>query len=79
MSTAADVEAQPARARALEAAGAEVLAADGGVAGALAALARRGVQSLVLEGGPGLHRAAWLAGVVDRVRIWITPPNASDP
>jgi len=73
VSTAADVEAQPARARALEAAGAEVLAADGGVAGALRRLVRRGVQSLVIEGGPGLHRAAWTAGVVDRVRIWITP------
>ena len=73
VSTAADVGAQPTRARALEAAGAEILAVEGGVAGALAALGRRGVQSLVIEGGPALHLAVWRAQVVDRVRLWITP------
>ena len=73
VSTAADVEAQPARVRALEAAGVEILAVGGEVAGALAALGRRGVQSLVIEGGPALHLAVWRAQVVDRVRLWITP------
>jgi len=72
VTTTAGVEAQPARARALEAAGAELLAAGGDIASALGALTRRGVQSLVIEGGPALHAAAWRAGVVDRVRIWIT-------
>jgi len=73
VSTSAGVEAQPGHARTLAAAGADILVADGGVDVALAALVGRGVQSLVIEGGPGLHRAAWLAGVVDRVRVWITP------
>jgi diaminohydroxyphosphoribosylaminopyrimidine deaminase/5-amino-6-(5-phosphoribosylamino)uracil reductase len=31
------------------------------------------VQSIVVEGGPALHAAFWTAGLVDRVRLWITP------
>jgi diaminohydroxyphosphoribosylaminopyrimidine deaminase/5-amino-6-(5-phosphoribosylamino)uracil reductase len=73
VTTAADVAAHVTRARTLEAAGAELLVVEGGVAGALAALGRRGVQSLVIEGGPCLQDAAWQAAVVDRVRVWITP------
>jgi len=72
VTTAAGAEAQAARARALEAAGAELLVAEG-LSLALEALALRGVQSLVVEGGPTLHAAVWGAGLVDRVRIWITP------
>jgi diaminohydroxyphosphoribosylaminopyrimidine deaminase/5-amino-6-(5-phosphoribosylamino)uracil reductase len=73
VTTAAGAEAQAARARELEAAGAEILIADEGISFALEALARRGVQSLVVEGGPLLHAAVWRAGLVDRVRVWITP------
>jgi diaminohydroxyphosphoribosylaminopyrimidine deaminase/5-amino-6-(5-phosphoribosylamino)uracil reductase len=73
VTTAADVEAQRARAGALEAAGGELLVVDGGVADALTGLGRLGLQSLVIEGGPCLQAAAWQAGVVDRVRIWVTP------
>ena len=73
VTTASGAEAQATRARELEAAGAELLVAGEGVSDALAALARRGVQSLVVEGGPALHAAVWRAGLVDRVRIWITP------
>ena len=32
-----------------------------------------GVTSLLLEGGPALHAAAWTAGVVDRVRCYVSP------
>lgn len=62
------------RLRRLEEAGAEVVALDGGGIGeALRHLGRRGIASLVLEGGTTVHRAAWEAGVVDRVRIFIAP------
>lgn len=39
----------------------------------LARLANDGVLSLLVEGGPALHRAFWDAGVVDRVQIIETP------
>ena len=41
--------------------------------GAMARLAARGVTSLVLEGGRRLHEAAWRAGVVDRVQVYVAP------
>ena len=47
--------------------GVEVLATDGTIAGALGALVKRGVHSLLVEGGPTLQAACWAAGVVDRV------------
>jgi diaminohydroxyphosphoribosylaminopyrimidine deaminase/5-amino-6-(5-phosphoribosylamino)uracil reductase len=40
---------------------------------ALRQLAAREIMSLVLEGGPTLHRAAWLAGVVDCVHLYVAP------
>ena len=40
---------------------------------ALGSLATEGVASLMLEGGPTLHHAAWKAGVVDRVQTFRTP------
>jgi diaminohydroxyphosphoribosylaminopyrimidine deaminase / 5-amino-6-(5-phosphoribosylamino)uracil reductase len=36
-------------------------------------LAERDVQSLLVEGGPTLHRAFWDAGVIDRVQVIETP------
>lgn len=43
------------------------------VAAALERLASEGVTSIVIEGGPSLHRAAWREGVVDRVEMIVTP------
>jgi diaminohydroxyphosphoribosylaminopyrimidine deaminase/5-amino-6-(5-phosphoribosylamino)uracil reductase len=40
---------------------------------ALADLAARGLHSLVLEGGATLHAAAWDAGVVDYVQLYVAP------
>ena len=36
-------------------------------------LAARGVTSLVLEGGRLVHEAAWEAGLVDRVQVFVAP------
>jgi diaminohydroxyphosphoribosylaminopyrimidine deaminase/5-amino-6-(5-phosphoribosylamino)uracil reductase len=60
--------------RALEAAGADVVVAgDGSLRGVLAALARRQVGSLLLEGGAAVHAAAWDEDIVDFVRLYIAP------
>ena len=66
------------RAELLLAAGAQIElidndAAEGFLPLALSRLLSMGVTSLVLEGGPTLHAAAWAAGVVDRVQIFTTP------
>lgn len=72
--TRAGVDAAPERARAFEKAGARLLVLDTrDVAAALERLLEFDVQSLVIEGGAGLHRAAWRAGVVDRIEAWMTP------
>lgn len=57
----------------LEARGAEVVVSDGTVQGGLAVLAARGITSVLLEGGAGLHAAAWDEGVVDLLRLYVTP------
>jgi diaminohydroxyphosphoribosylaminopyrimidine deaminase/5-amino-6-(5-phosphoribosylamino)uracil reductase len=69
--TEQDDPASPRR-RVLETAGAEVLAAPGGLAAALELLGRRGITSLLVEGGPSLHAAFWRAGLVDRVQVYVT-------
>ncbi len=62
------------RAAALREAGATLIELDEPALGpALAALAGQGIQALLLEGGPTLHRAALAAGLVDAVRIVVTP------
>jgi diaminohydroxyphosphoribosylaminopyrimidine deaminase/5-amino-6-(5-phosphoribosylamino)uracil reductase len=43
------------------------------LAAAVERLAESGVTSLMLEGGPALHRAAWDEGIIDRVQIFVTP------
>ena len=65
----------PARAQALTNRGVTLLArADtSALATAVPALLPHGVTSLLLEGGAALHAAAWSAGVVDRVRCYVTP------
>jgi diaminohydroxyphosphoribosylaminopyrimidine deaminase/5-amino-6-(5-phosphoribosylamino)uracil reductase len=65
------------RAEALDRAGATVLAFDDPTMGeALRALGERGIQSVVLEGGPAVHQAAWDAGLVDYVQLYIAPVAA---
>jgi len=65
---------QAARAAALADAGATlVTAAPHDMGDALRALLRAGVTSLLLEGGAQVHRAAWEADVVDRVRCYVAP------
>lgn len=73
LGTAAAVEARPEPVAALIAAGAQVVATDGSVADGLRRLAGLGVHSLLLEGGARLHRAAWEAGMIDEVRLFIAP------
>ena len=60
--------------RALTAAGAIVLAQETpGIAGALALLPSRGIQSLLIEGGAALHTACWDAALVDYVQLYQAP------
>jgi diaminohydroxyphosphoribosylaminopyrimidine deaminase/5-amino-6-(5-phosphoribosylamino)uracil reductase len=66
------VSAEHARAEALRASGAELLLLSvPTVETALRELARRGISSLIVEGGASLHRACWHAGVVDRVQLFV--------
>jgi len=72
--TSADAAGNPALREPLEARGAEVAAAaDATFRAALDVLAARQVESLLLEGGAELHGAAWDEGVVDFVRLYVTP------
>jgi diaminohydroxyphosphoribosylaminopyrimidine deaminase/5-amino-6-(5-phosphoribosylamino)uracil reductase len=75
VSTRASVEEDPRRADALAGAGADILAIAGEprLLVALRELARRGVSSVIVEGGVALHRAFWDAKLVDRVQIYNTP------
>ncbi len=74
MTSEAAVRKSPERVEALYTAGARVeTAPDGDVSAAMSRLGTLGITSLVLEGGPRIHRAAWRAGVVDRVHIYVSP------
>ena len=58
----------------LEAHGAEIeVAPDGSFRAALERLGARRLGSLLLEGGARVHGAAWDEGLVDYVRLYITP------
>jgi diaminohydroxyphosphoribosylaminopyrimidine deaminase / 5-amino-6-(5-phosphoribosylamino)uracil reductase len=60
--------------RALEARGAQIeVAADDSFGAALDRLGAREIGSLLLEGGAALHAAAWDEGLVDFVRLYVTP------
>jgi riboflavin biosynthesis pyrimidine reductase len=39
----------------------------------VASLGTRGTLSMVVEGGPALHKAFWDADLVDRVQILVVP------
>lgn len=58
---------------ALQANGADILVTDGTIASALRELGALGVTSIVIEGGAELHAAAWEAGVVDFVSLYVAP------
>jgi diaminohydroxyphosphoribosylaminopyrimidine deaminase/5-amino-6-(5-phosphoribosylamino)uracil reductase len=58
---------------ALERAGATVEAVDATMTAAFAALAHHGIQSVLLEGGIGVHRAAWDEELVDYVQLYVAP------
>ena len=60
--------------RRLEDRGAEIeIAGDDSVRAALERLGARDIDSLLLEGGALLHAAAWDEGLVDFVRLYVTP------
>ena len=62
------------RAAALRAAGAELVETPAhDLRAALEALGRREIRSVLLEGGPTLHRSALSAALVDRVQVFVTP------
>ena len=47
------------------------MATDGSVASALRALAERGLQSVLVEGGPRVHAAFAEAGMIDEVQVFV--------
>jgi diaminohydroxyphosphoribosylaminopyrimidine deaminase / 5-amino-6-(5-phosphoribosylamino)uracil reductase len=49
-----------------------------GLGPAVRALAAHDVQSLLIEGGTALHAAAWDAGVVDYVQLYVAPMTLGD-
>jgi diaminohydroxyphosphoribosylaminopyrimidine deaminase/5-amino-6-(5-phosphoribosylamino)uracil reductase len=73
VTTAAGIAGDPAAARALEGAGAMLIAEPDGVSRALAALVPLGIHSVLLEGGPTLQAAFWREHVVDAVRVIVAP------
>jgi diaminohydroxyphosphoribosylaminopyrimidine deaminase/5-amino-6-(5-phosphoribosylamino)uracil reductase len=46
---------------------------DGSLANGLCRLAELGVQSVLVEGGASLQQAAWEAGMIDEVRLFVAP------
>jgi diaminohydroxyphosphoribosylaminopyrimidine deaminase / 5-amino-6-(5-phosphoribosylamino)uracil reductase len=71
--TSSEAAAQAERREPLEAGGAELVVSDGTMRSALSQLGARGIAWLLLEGGARLHEAAWDAGMVDFVRLYVTP------
>jgi diaminohydroxyphosphoribosylaminopyrimidine deaminase / 5-amino-6-(5-phosphoribosylamino)uracil reductase len=71
--------ARSARAEVLKAAGAMVEPVDEGIAGVVSMLARKYlVTSLLIEGGSALHEAAWRAGIVDFVQLYVAPTTIGE-
>ncbi|HZB25907.1 MAG TPA: bifunctional diaminohydroxyphosphoribosylaminopyrimidine deaminase/5-amino-6-(5-phosphoribosylamino)uracil reductase RibD [Vicinamibacterales bacterium] len=79
VTSAANAASRPEALNALQRAGADVQSypeAGGGrpaLTAVLKHLAGRELTSLILEGGPRMHQAAWDAGVVDRVQMIVAP------
>jgi diaminohydroxyphosphoribosylaminopyrimidine deaminase / 5-amino-6-(5-phosphoribosylamino)uracil reductase len=65
--------------RPLEEQGADIeVAAEGSFGAALDRLAARQIGSLLLEGGAAVHASAWDEGLVDYVRLYVTPHVIGD-
>jgi diaminohydroxyphosphoribosylaminopyrimidine deaminase/5-amino-6-(5-phosphoribosylamino)uracil reductase len=78
VTTAEGAEQADARRR-LESRGAQIEVMAGGTfRSALECLAARQVGSLLLEGGAAVHAAAWDEGLVDYVRLYVTPQVLGD-
>jgi diaminohydroxyphosphoribosylaminopyrimidine deaminase/5-amino-6-(5-phosphoribosylamino)uracil reductase len=74
LTTIEAVAARPAAAQALRDAGARVEPVESGsLAAAFARLGAIGVTSVLLEGGAALSAAAWDAGMIDRVQLYVSP------
>jgi diaminohydroxyphosphoribosylaminopyrimidine deaminase/5-amino-6-(5-phosphoribosylamino)uracil reductase len=74
VTTPAMADLRASHARDLERAGATLVRVrQAGIEAAVAALLPFNLQSLLLEGGTTLHEAAWAGGVVDAVRVLVTP------
>jgi diaminohydroxyphosphoribosylaminopyrimidine deaminase/5-amino-6-(5-phosphoribosylamino)uracil reductase len=68
------IAAHAEHARSLESAGATIVpVADPGLAAMLRRLVPFDIHSVLLEGGADVHAAAWDAGVVDSVHLYVTP------
>jgi diaminohydroxyphosphoribosylaminopyrimidine deaminase/5-amino-6-(5-phosphoribosylamino)uracil reductase len=61
------------QADALERAGATIEEVGPTMTAAFATLVQRGIQSVVLEGGIGVHQAAWDEALVDYVQLYVAP------
>ena len=77
VTTRAAFAAAPDRVAALAGAGAQIETVSGAspLVEALDRLATLGVSSLVVEGGPVLHRSFWDARLIDRVQAFIAPKS----
>jgi diaminohydroxyphosphoribosylaminopyrimidine deaminase/5-amino-6-(5-phosphoribosylamino)uracil reductase len=74
LTTREAIAADREKATALERTGAILIApAESGLTAALRELPARHIQSLLIEGGTALHRAAWDAKVVDYVQLYVAP------
>lgn len=74
VTTPESIERNRARAGDLARAGAELAPIDSGaVSEAFGRLADRQIMSLILEGGVALQTAAWNAGLVDAVHLYVAP------
>ena len=79
VTTPQSIEKNSRRARDLELAGAELEPIrSGGLVDAFGRLGDRQLLSLVLEGGVALQAAAWDAGLVDAVHVYIAPVTLGD-
>ena len=74
LASAAAARSSAAAADALRRAGAQIeMLEDDSVPAAIARLGELGLTSLLLEGGAALSAAAWDAGMIDRVRLYVAP------
>lgn len=80
MSNPQGVDAYPHRVDALQDAGATIRVIDNPrqLEASLETLAAGNTLSIVIEGGPALHRAFWDADLVDRVQILVAPQSIGE-